>query len=234
MSGTLYLIPNLISENEVSSAIPSDVQTIATGLKHLVVENVKVSRRYLKKIDRSVDIDSITFYSMGKHAEDRNLTEAITALRSGEDVGVISDAGCPGIADPGSEMVAMAQKEGIRIRPMVGPSSILLTLIASGLNGQEFSFHGYLPKDRSDRKKKLNTIIQSIRKDASSHLFMDTPFRNMNLLEDLLTTCPAELRLCIAKDISGDKEQIKTKRIEEWKKIKVDLNKVPVMFALGH
>ncbi len=234
MNGRLFLIPNLISDTDTDAVIPSYVKTRATSLKHFVVENIKVSRRFLKKIDKTVNIDSIAFYAMGKHSDELGLQDAIQALKKGEDVGVISDAGCPGIADPGAEIVGMAQREGIQVTPLVGPSSILLTLIASGLNGQEFSFHGYLPKDRGERKKRLNGIVSAINRDSSSHLFMDTPFRNMNMLEDVLNTCPGDMMLCIAKDITGEKEWIKTMTIQDWKKKRPELNKIPVMFALGH
>jgi 16S rRNA (cytidine1402-2'-O)-methyltransferase len=198
-----------------------------------MVENIKVTRRYLKKLDRAVDIDSIHFYEMGKHAEDAELSKALEQLKAGQDLGVISDAGCPGVADPGSLIVHHAQMAGIPVRPLVGPSSILLTLMGSGFNGQSFSFHGYAPKDKGDRKRFLAELSQGA-KHGSTQLLMDTPFRNMSLFDDILAYCPDNLRLCIAKDLTGSQESILTKRISDWSKSKPSLAKVPVMFAIGH
>lgn len=234
MTGKIYLIPNLLSESEPDRVIPVHVSQLATGLKHFVVENEKVSRRYLKKLDRSVDIGNLTFYGMGKHSDSHSLSEAISTAKAGNDIGVISDAGCPGVADPGSEFVAMAHRAGLEVVPLVGPSSILLTLMASGLNGQNFSFHGYVPKESSDRKRFFKFLTQRIAQDYSTHLFMDTPFRNMSLYEEVLKSCPADLQLCVARDITGTSEFIQTKSIGDWKRSKVELHKVPVLFALGH
>lgn len=233
MSGTIYLIPNLLSETNASAVIPEAVRQQAIGIKHYVVENVKVGRRYLKKLDRAVDIDAITFYDMGKHGDDTGLSQAISAAKAGHDVGVLSDAGCPGVADPGAVFIGMAHRAGLRVSPLVGPSSILLAVMAAGLNGQSFTFHGYAPKDRGDRQRFFKQICQRINAEGSSHLFMDTPFRNAHLLEDLLKACPDELRLCIARDITGDQEWIRTLSIRDWKKQKAEIHKVPVMFVLG-
>jgi len=234
MSAKIYLIPNLLSETDTEQVIPEHVRQLATGLLHFVVENEKVSRRFLKKLDRSIDIDKLSFYDMGKHSDTRTIADAISAAKAGHNIGVISDAGCPGVADPGSEFISMAHQAGLEVVPLVGPSSILLTLMASGLNGQRFTFHGYLPKERSDRTKYIKTMTQSISRDHSTHLFMDTPFRNMNLLEDVLSVCPNELRLCIARDITGPQELIQTRSIEAWKKQKINLHKIPALFALGY
>ncbi len=234
MRAKIYLIPNLLSETDTERVIPAHVRQLAVGLSHFVVENEKVSRRYLKKLDRSVDIDRMTFYGMGKHSDSLSLSEAISSAKAGNDIGVISDAGCPGVADPGSEFIAMAHRAGLEIVPLVGPSSILLTLMASGMNGQNFTFHGYVPKEKSDRTRLFKFVAQRIAQDQSTHLFMDTPFRNMSLYEEVIKNCPSDLQLCIARDITGTSELIQTKSIGDWKRSKVELNKIPVLFALGY
>ena len=234
MKGKIYLIPNLLSESETDHVIPEHVRQLAVGLTHFAVENEKVSRRYLKKLDRSVDIDSLTFYGMGKHSDSLSLSDGISSAKAGHDIGVISDAGCPGVADPGSEFIAMAHRAGLEVVPLVGPSSILLTLMASGMNGQNFSFHGYVPKEKSDRTRFFKFVAQRIAQDQSTHLFMDTPFRNMSLYEEVIKNCPNELLLCVARDITGASEFIQTKSIGDWKRSKVELQKMPVLFALGY
>ena len=234
MRGKVILIPNLLSDTEPDRVIPEYVCQQSVGLRHFVVENEKISRRYLKKLDQNINIDRLSFYDMGKHSDTKSLSEALSSALDGNDIGVISDAGCPGVADPGSEFVAMAHRADLEVIPLVGPSSILLTLMASGLNGQLFTFHGYLPKERPDRSRHIKSMVRNISKENGTHLFMDTPFRNMNILEDLLRDCPDDLRLCIARDLSGASELIRTKTIAEWKRSKVDLHKIPVMFALGH
>lgn len=231
--GKLYLIPNLISDTNTDVVIPDHVKKKATSLKHFVVENEKVARRYLKKLDRSFDIDTTKFFSMGKHADVLENSDMMTCLQSGIDVGMISDAGCPAVADPGSGIVARCHEAGIRIVPLTGPSSILLTLMASGLNGQQFHFHGYMPKERNDRHAKIKHMVRAVQSNNVTQLFMDTPYRNMNVLEDLLAICPEEMKLCISVDVTGERERVQTKAIKDWKKSKVNLAKIPVIFALG-
>jgi len=233
--GTLYLIPNLLSETTVDLVIPQEVKELTVGLRHFIVENEKVTRRYLRQVDRTFDIDGSTFYPMGKHADAQAWSAGISALLSGQDVGLISDAGCPGVADPGAAVVASAQRNGIEVKPLVGPSSILLTLMASGMNGQEFAFHGYLPRERADRSKKIKSMVQQVTQYQATQLFMDTPFRNENVLDDVLSGAPGHLMLCIARDVTGAQEFIRTMSIADWQKTKrPSVAKIPTMFALGH
>jgi len=234
MSSAVHLIPNVISEDSLDSTIPSSLRTLVSTIDHYVVENEKVARRYLKKLRPEIVIDELQFYSMGKHAEADSMSRALTALKNGNHVGVISDAGCPGVADPGSEFVRLAHETGHRVTPYVGPSSILLTLMASGMNGQQFCFHGYVPKDRRERLDMIKGLIRSIRQNRSTQLFMDTPFRNDSLLEDLISSVPDDIRICIAKDITGQSEFIRSEKASYWKKNKPELRKIPVLFALGH
>jgi 16S rRNA (cytidine1402-2'-O)-methyltransferase len=233
-TGRIHLIPNLISDSPTEKSLPSSIHSLVVNIEHYMVENVRNARRYLKKLDRQIDIDALTFYSMGKHAEDRSEDQALHAVMQGYDLGVISDAGCPGVADPGGSFIQRAHSKGIKIIPHVGPSSILLTLMASGLNGQNFCFHGYLAKDNKERQGQFKNMTRSIRKEKRTHLFMDTPFRNQKLYEELLEQLPKDLLLCVARDITGEKEWIRTKSINDWLNEKPELNKIPVIFALGH
>lgn len=232
--GRLYLIPNLISESGHEAVIPPQVREIAIRLKHFAVENIKVSRRYLKQLDRSVDIDSMRFYPMGKHSETQDIEEALSALKDGHDLGVISDAGCPGIADPGRDIVALAHRHAVEVIPLTGPSSILLTLIASGLNGQIFSFNGYAPKEKGERKRFIQDLVQRSKQKGSAELLMDTPYRSQQLLEELLEYSPDQAMLCIGKHVTAEDGWVRSKPISAWRKGKPALQKVPVIFALSY
>lgn len=229
--GSIYLIPNLLGDSEIESVIPNSVAEFATDLRYFIVENIKVARRYLRKIDRTFPIDDSTFFELNKHTDLSEISHFLEPISKGFDMGIISDAGCPGIADPGSEVVKLAHKKEIQVIPFVGPSSILLALISSGMNGQNFSFHGYLPKDRSERVGKIKNLESQSKNGAQ--IFMDTPFRNMHMLEDILKNCHDSTLLCIACDITLASEFIKTKPISYWKKNQPNLNKRPCMFLLG-
>jgi len=231
--GTLFLIPTTLGGEQTDNITPSAVAEIAAGLRHFAVEEVKAARRYLRKIDRSFPIDESEFTIMNKRSNAPELMGLIRLLESGTSVGVMSEAGCPGIADPGSIIVSLAHANGIRVAPMVGPSSILLTLIGSGFNGQNFSFHGYLPKDKKERVRKMKDLEARVRRSGETHLFMDTPFRNMHVLEDLLNELSDDTLLCIAMNLTLPTERIQTKTIVDWREHAFDLAKNPVMFALG-
>jgi len=233
MAGILYLIPNVIDENALDATIPSYVQKTATSLTHFIAENEKVCRRYLKKIDREIDINQCQFYDMGKHADTSLFPSYIKVLEDGHDMGLISDAGCPAIADPGFELVKLAHKKNIKVIPLTGPSSILLALISSGMNGQAFSFHGYLPHDKGDRERKIKAMEKSVIQEGYTQIFMDTPFRNNKLIEEVIRTCNKDLRLSVSSELTGPNEKVLCYTIAEWKKIKYDYKKVPVMICLG-
>jgi 16S rRNA (cytidine1402-2'-O)-methyltransferase len=234
MKGKLYLIPCPITEGKDSSVIPVSTASSALKCKVFIVENVKHARRFLKALDSDIDIDSLQFYSMGKHAEPHEMADAIQHLNTGLDVGIMSDAGCPAVADPGWEAVHMAHEQGAEVHPLVGPSSILLTLMASGLNGQNFTFHGYLPIDKKERISALRNMISETSRSGITHLFMDTPFRNEKLFQDVLSSANADMRLCLAQDLTGPYQWIKTMSISDWKKKKPIFKKIPMMMALGH
>lgn len=229
--GKIYLIPNLLGESEVSPVIPVDVQQTASRLRCFIVENIKIARRYLRKIDRDFPIDDSMFFELNKHTNPDEISRFLEPIKMGTDIGIISDAGCPGIADPGADVVKIAHEKNYQVIPYVGPSSILLALISSGMNGQNFSFNGYIAKERNERIRAIKSLEQKSKNGAQ--IFMDTPFRNMNLLEDILNTCNENSLLCIACDITLEKEFIKTKSVSYWKKNLPALNKRPCLFILG-
>lgn len=232
MQGQILLIPITLGDSELHHVIPADVQTITKNIKHYIVENERTARRFLKKTDKSVVIEDITFYLMDKHTKDEEYIKYFAPIFDGNDVGVMSEAGCPGIADPGAEVVRIAHQKGIRVIPYVGPSSILLALISSGMNGQNFAFNGYLPIDQSDRSNALRSLEARSKKERQTQIFIETPFRNNKFLEELTKTCMPTTRLCVACDITLDTEFIRTQTIADWKKKLPDLNKRPAIFLI--
>lgn len=230
----LYLIPSILAENEtVNSVIPQDVQQIVKSLDYFLVENIKTARRFLKAVDKSIEIDDLTFEILDKKSTEDEVLQMILPLLQGKKAGVISEAGCPGIADPGALAVEMCHQNNIPVVPLVGPSSILLALMASGMNGQGFTFHGYLPIDKKEKAHKIKELDRLSSQTGVSQIFMETPYRNNQLLEDLVKNCSAYSKLCIACNITSSEEYIKTKPIVDWKKTKVDLHKKPTIFILG-
>lgn len=232
-TGTLFLIPNTLGGEQLDNIIPPAVAETAIQLRHFAVEEIKSARRFLRKIDRQFPIDDSEFVIMNKNTAAPELMGLIRLLKNGENVGVLSEAGCPGIADPGAVLTALAHENNIRVSPMVGPSSILLTLIGSGFNGQQFTFHGYLPKDKKERVRKLKDLEARVRKSGETQLFMDTPFRNMHVLDDLLNELSDDTYLCVATNLTLPDEHINTRAIVDWRENAFDLAKNPTMFALG-
>lgn len=231
--GKLFLIPTLLGGENPNVVIPEDVQKQTIALRYFIVENIKTARRYLRKLDREFPIDDSVFFILNKRTEPAELYSFLKPALEGNDVGVMSEAGCPGIADPGANIAALANNQGIDIHPLVGPSSILLTLMGSGFSGQEFTFHGYLPKERKDRVHKLKQLEADAFRTGYTHLFMDTPFRNMNVLDDLLNELADQTMLCIASNLTLDSESVKTMTVKQWRSNAYDLNKKPTMFAIG-
>lgn len=227
------MVPMTLGGDQISEVIPGEVLTKVNQLRFFIVENIKTARRYLRRIDRTFPIDESTFFILNKKTDKAELIKFLKPAIEGHDIGVISEAGCPGIADPGAEIVALAHQKNIPVRPMVGPSSILLTLMGSGFSGQEFFFHGYLPKDRKDRIQTLKDYEQDSRRTGTTHLFMDTPFRNMNVLEDLLNELSDTTLLCIASNLTMPDERINTNTVIDWRERAYDLSKKPTMFAIG-
>ena len=232
-AGTLYILPNTLGGESISDIIPNDVVEQAISLRHFVVENIKSARRVLRKMDREFPIDESMFIEMNKRSTERDTIKSLQWLIAGNNVGVISDAGCACVADPGAEIVSLAHSQKIAVIPFVGPSSILLALMGSGFSGQNFSFHGYLPKDRKERIRTLKTYEFDSRKKGYTQIFMDTPYRNMNVLEDLLNELADHTQLCIASNITLHNQRIRTMSVEDWRENAYDLSKSPCVFLIG-
>jgi 16S rRNA (cytidine1402-2'-O)-methyltransferase len=233
MAGKLYMIPTTLGGENINDVIPQSVQETIKNLRHFVVEDIKSARRYLRRVDREFPIDDSQFFELNKRTELKDITRFLKPAKEGHSIGMISEAGCPGVADPGAELVAVAHELGIRVAPLVGPSSILLALMGSGFSGQEFTFHGYLPKDRKDRVRRLKDFEADTRRTGYTHIFMDTPFRNMNVLEDLLNDLSDTTKLCIASNITLPDESVWTMTVAEWREKAYDLSKKPTMFLIG-
>jgi len=229
---TLYLIPTSLGDCSFDHILPAYNTELVTRLKHFIVEDIRTARRFLKKMDPSIDIDSLTFFILNQHTTPEELSDFLKPMFVGNDMGVLSEAGCPAIADPGADVVAMAQNYNFTVVPLVGPSSILLSLMASGFNGQSFAFVGYLPIQPADRAKMLRKLETRAYNENQSQIFIETPYRNMKMLEEILQTCQPNTRLCIAVDITLETEFIKTKTVKEWKNQLPDLNKRPCIFLL--
>lgn len=233
MEHALYLIPNTLGECETSNVLPAINIDIIRKIKHFIVEDVRTARRFLKKVDSNINIDELQFYTLNKHTSPNELSSYLKPLEKGFDMGVISEAGCPAIADPGAEVVKMAQTKNLKVVPLVGPSSILLGLMASGFNGQSFAFVGYLPIQGNERTQRIKQLEKRAKTENQSQIFIETPYRNQKLLSEILSTCQGNTKLCIACDITLESEYIKTKSINEWKKSALpDLNKRPSIFIL--
>lgn len=230
---SLYLIPITLGETELSPVLPADNSTIILSLKYFIVENIRTARRFLKQVDKSMNIDELTFFELNKHTDIKAIGEYLKPLTDGHSVGIMSEAGCPGIADPGAEVVRLAHQKDLHIVPLVGPSSILLAMMASGMNGQNFAFNGYLPIKKNEKQQHLKMLEGRIFKENQSQVFIEAPYRNLQLLDDLLHCCAENTKLCIACNITCADEYIKTKTIAQWKKGIPDIQKKPAIFILG-
>ncbi len=231
--GKLYLIPTILGEGTQESTLPSTILKAIKEIDVFIVENLRTARRHIRKLDREKNIDATTFYSYGKYDTLNLEQDFLPHILSGQNVGLLSEAGLPCVADPGSKIVAYAHDFQIDVVPFVGPSSILLALMASGLNGQNFAFTGYLPIDKSERTKIIKQLEELVKKTGQTQIFMETPYRNNQLMETLLKTCSNNTKLCTASDITLPTENIKTKTIAEWKQTKINLDKKPTIFLIG-
>jgi 16S rRNA (cytidine1402-2'-O)-methyltransferase len=232
MQGKLYLIPNTLGSDKTDFTIPNNVASIAISLQHFIVEDIRTARRFLKLLDKKIDIDNLQFYLLNKHTPVNELINFLAPLKDGYDMGIVSEAGCPAIADPGAEIVRMAHETGIKVVPLTGPSSIFLALSASGMNGQNFAFNGYLPVKKEDRIRALKYFENRSRVENQSQIFIETPYRNMALLEDILNSCHLSTRLCIACNITLSDEYIVTQTIKQWKSNIPELNKKQTIFII--
>ncbi|MGB4811093.1 MAG: SAM-dependent methyltransferase [Methylophilaceae bacterium] len=231
--GTLYLIPVTLGDDNINRVLPPEVVTIAQQLETFIVENEKTARHFLSTIKTAKPVRELSLLTLNEHTEDKQIPALLAPLLAGKDVGLMSEAGCPGIADPGAKIAALAHQKSIRVTPLVGPSSILLSLMASGFNGQRFTFLGYLPQEKSARIQRLKDIEKLSLKNNETQIFIETPYRNQHILEDILAQCQAQTKLCIACNISLADEFIVSKTIAQWKKTTLpDLHKKPTVFLL--
>lgn len=228
----LYLIPVTLSDGTHERVLPQANVLLVRQIRHFVVENVRSARRFLKACDRDIDIDALTFVELNRHTRPADVEAMLEPLTRGEAVGVLSEAGCPAVADPGADLVAIAQRRGYVVRPLVGPSSILLGLMASGFNGQRFAFEGYLPIEAGARGRRLKEMTRRIEHDDQTQIFIETPYRNDRLVDELCRVLPPSLRLCVATDLTGDNERVVTRTIAQWRKSPARPGKVPTIFLL--
>lgn len=227
------MVPATLGSSDISETIPTGIVEVIRDIRVFIVENLRSARRYLKMLDRDIDIDRLTFFELNEHTPPGLVPSFLVPAEKGLNTAVISEAGMPGVADPGAAVVKMAHEKGIRVIPLTGPSSILLSLMASGLNGQQFMFHGYLPIQQKERIRKIRELEHDVQKTGITQIFIEAPYRNDKLLADLLSSCQYSTLLCIAVDITLDKEMILTRTIASWKKDRPSLHKRPAIFLLG-
>ncbi len=232
MSACLYLFPSSLGETSIENYLPAENIRLISEIKFFIVEDLRTARRFLKKCNSQIDIDSLTFYELNKHTDKNNLIDFLTPLKVGNNMGLLSEAGCPAVADPGADIVAIVQQMNFRVVPLVGPSSILLALMGSGFNGQSFAFHGYLPVQPNERSQKIRQLENRMYGEDQTQIFIETPYRNNKLLADLVAVCRAETKLCVAADLTTSSEYIRTLKVSEWKKQLPDLNKRPAIFLI--
>lgn len=231
--GTLYLIPVPLADNVAAASFTPYLTETINAIDEYIVENGKTARKFLKQAGLRIPQEKLILHDYGKHNRNNvDIAKFFSGLLSGKDVGLMSEAGCPGIADPGGAIVAEAHRRGIRVVPLVGPSSIILALMASGFSGQSFTFHGYLPIDKSDRTKKIGLLEQMALREKQTQIFMETPFRNNQLLAELLRVCKPQTGLCVASSLTAIDEQVISQPIHRWREGNHDFHKKPAIFLL--
>lgn len=232
METALYLIPVTLGDTAIESVLPSYNKEVILNIRHFIVEDIRSARRFLKKVEREIDIDTLQFYPLNKHTSPEDISGYLKPLLNGESMGVISEAGCPAVADPGADVVAIVQRKNLKVVPLVGPSSIILSVMGSGFSGQSFAFHGYLPIEPAERAKRLKVLEQRIYGESQTQLFIETPYRNNKMVDDILLNCRPQTKLCIAANITCEGEYIKTRTVKEWQGKVPDLAKIPCIFLL--
>ncbi|MBQ6693482.1 MAG: SAM-dependent methyltransferase [Bacteroidaceae bacterium] len=232
METALYLLPVTLGETPLESVLPRRNFEVIAGIRHFIVENVRTARRFLRQVDSQFDIDGSQFFELNKHTSPQDISGFLAPLYEGKPMGVISEAGCPAVADPGADVVAIAQRKGFKVVPLVGPSSIILSVMASGFNGQSFTFHGYLPIKPDERARKLRQLEQRIYNDNETQLFIETPYRNGKMIEDILKNCRQQTKLCIAANLTCDDEYVRTLTVREWRGKIPEISKKPCIFLL--
>lgn len=230
--GTLYLIPVMLGDTAANEVLPASVIRTISLIDYYIVENSKVARKFIKAIDADKIQSTLTLFELNKHTDERDIKTFLQPLLDGKNMALMSDAGCPGVADPGAVIVALAHEKGIKVVPMVGPSSILLSLMGSGMNGQSFTFNGYLPIDKSDKRNMLKNLEKWSLERNQSQLFIETPYRNNQLMEEMVQTLQPNTLLCVACDLTLPTEIMLTKPVSFWKKHKIDLHKRPCIFII--
>lgn len=242
METAVYLIPVTLGDTSIEQVLPSYNKEVILGIKYFIVENLRSARRFLKKVEQSIDIESLTFYELNQHTDRNNIDRYLDSIKQGFSVGIISEAGCPAVADPGADVVAIAQRKSIKVVPLVGPSSIIMSVMASGFNGQSFAFHGYLPIDEGKKVARLKQLESRVYSEDQTQLFIETPYRNGKMMKTLLSTLRPQTRICLAANITCADENIKTRTVAEWRKmitqnasdeqIKKYIPQVPAIFLI--
>ena len=232
MKTALYLIPVTLGDTPHAKVLPQYNTEIIKEIRHFIVENTRTARRFLRQADPQFDIDGSTFFELNKHTSPNDIAGYLTPLAQGKPMGVISEAGCPAVADPGADVVAIAQRKGLKVVPLVGPSSIILSVMASGFNGQSFAFHGYLPIKPDERARKIKQLEQRVYAEEQTQLFIETPYRNGKMIEDIIKNCRPQTKLCIAANLTCEDEFVRTRTVKEWKGKIPELSKIPCIFLL--
>lgn len=229
----LYMIPTTLGDTTLERVLPPDLTQIISSISVFIVENIRTARRFLKKVNPAIVIDQLTFFELNQHTDKNDISRYLEPLQQGNDIGIISEAGCPGIADPGADVVHIAHMKDIQVVPLVGPSSILLALMASGMSGQNFAFNGYLPIKNPEKSQQIKLLERRMQTEGQTQVFIEAPYRNLQLLDELLKNCEPRTLLCIAADITLDTEFIKTKPVSYWKTHIPDIQKKPAIFMIG-
>ena len=229
----LYMIPTTLGDTSIERVLPPDLKQLISSVSVFIVENIRTARRFLKKVNPAIVIDDLTFFELNQHTDKKELNRFLEPVLQGKDTGIISEAGCPGIADPGAEVVRLAHTKDIQVVPLVGPSSILLALMASGMSGQNFAFNGYLPIKNPEKSQQIKALERRMQTEGQTQVFIEAPYRNLQLLEDLIKNCEPQTLLCIAADITLDTEFIRTKPVSFWKTNVPDIQKRPAIFMIG-
>jgi 16S rRNA (cytidine1402-2'-O)-methyltransferase len=229
----LYLIPTTLGDTTIERVLPPDLTQIISSVSVFIVENIRTARRFLKKVNPAIVIDDLTFFELNQHTDKKEISRFLEPIKSGQDIGIISEAGCPGVADPGAEVVKIAHTRNIQVVPLVGPSSILMALMASGMSGQNFAFNGYLPIKNPEKSMQIKMLEKRMQTEGQTQLFIEAPYRNSQLLNDLLQNCDPLTMLCIAVDITLDTEFILSKPVSYWKTNIPDIQKRPAIFMIG-
>ncbi|HTX89138.1 MAG TPA: SAM-dependent methyltransferase [Bacteroidales bacterium] len=232
--GKLYLLPSPLSESPVENVLPAYVLEVIRGLRYFIVEELRTARRFLKKAHPGIDLNQVEFFVFNEHSKEEPPASSLQPLHSGHDMGLLSEAGLPCIADPGSGIVSLAHRSGITVVPLTGPSSLFLALMASGFPGQNFAFRGYLPVEKNERARRIRELESLAGKDDQVQIFIETPYRNLQVFDALIANCRPSTLLCIASELTGAEEQVILKPIGEWKKILPNIHRKPAVFLLYH